>query len=116
MPGKVGTQLLAVARVGAWLTPLSFGHASSHVRCVGCTACRSRDKGTLDHCDVIIDVGGVYEPDNNRFDHHQRGFGEVFGHGFNTKLSSAGEQWLSSSHAGAAKSLQPGSCLPLLGG
>jgi hypothetical protein len=32
----------------------------------------------------------VYEPDNNRFDHHQRGFGEVFGHGYNTKLSSAG--------------------------
>jgi uncharacterized UPF0160 family protein len=26
----------------------------------------------------------------NRFDHHQRGFEEVFGHGFNTKLSSAG--------------------------
>ena len=25
-----------------------------------------------------------------RFDHHQRGFGEVFGHGFSTKLSSAG--------------------------
>jgi uncharacterized UPF0160 family protein len=44
----------------------------------------------LDNCDVIIDVGGVYEPDNNRFDHHQRGFGEVFGHGYNTKLSSAG--------------------------
>jgi hypothetical protein len=44
----------------------------------------------LDDCDVIIDVGGVYEPEHNRFDHHQRGFTEVFGHGYNTKLSSAG--------------------------
>jgi hypothetical protein len=55
---------------------------------------RSRDAEVLKDCDVVIDVGGVYEPDNNRFDHHQRGFTEVFGHGFNTKLSSAGEQWV----------------------
>lgn len=51
---------------------------------------RSRDPEVLSNCDVVIDVGGVYEPDNNRYDHHQRGFTEVFGHGFNTKLSSAG--------------------------
>eukprot|EP00878_Enallax_costatus_P028250 GHUV01030496.1.p1 GENE.GHUV01030496.1~~GHUV01030496.1.p1 ORF type:complete len:145 (-),score=18.22 GHUV01030496.1:44-478(-) len=51
---------------------------------------RSRDSAVLSDCDVIIDVGGVYEPNNNRFDHHQRGFEEVFGFGFNTKLSSAG--------------------------
>lgn len=54
--------------------------------------CRSRDPAVLSDCDVIIDVGGVYEPVNGRFDHHQRGFEEVFGFGFNTKLSSAG--WL----------------------
>lgn len=53
-------------------------------------AARSRDASVLAECDVIIDVGGVYEPENNRFDHHQRGFSEVFGHGYNTKLSSAG--------------------------
>jgi uncharacterized UPF0160 family protein len=29
-------------------------------------------------------------PAPQRFDHHQRGFTEVFGHGFATKLSSAG--------------------------
>jgi uncharacterized UPF0160 family protein len=28
--------------------------------------------------------------ETDRYDHHQRGFTEVFGHGFNTKLSSAG--------------------------
>eukprot|EP00878_Enallax_costatus_P019264 GHUV01020320.1.p1 GENE.GHUV01020320.1~~GHUV01020320.1.p1 ORF type:complete len:227 (+),score=47.31 GHUV01020320.1:702-1382(+) len=55
-----------------------------------CEIVRSRDSAVLSDCDVIIDVGGVYEPNNNRFDHHQRGFEEVFGFGFNTKLSSAG--------------------------
>lgn len=35
-------------------------------------------------------VGGVYDEAACRFDHHQRGFEHVFGHGYNTKLSSAG--------------------------
>ncbi|KIZ04073.1 hypothetical protein MNEG_3886 [Monoraphidium neglectum] len=51
---------------------------------------RSRDPAVLATADVVIDVGGVYEPENQRFDHHQRGFSEVFGHGYVTKLSSAG--------------------------
>ena len=42
--------------------------------------------------DIVVDVGGVYSPETHRYDHHQRGFSEVFGYGgFNdTKLSSAG--------------------------
>jgi len=32
----------------------------------------------------------VYDESKQRFDHHQRGFEEIFGHGFTTKLSSAG--------------------------
>jgi len=51
---------------------------------------RSRDAEVLNGCDVVIDVGATYEPQKNRFDHHQKGFDEVFGHGFVTKLSSAG--------------------------
>lgn len=39
--------------------------------------------------DVILDVVGVYDLSNDQYDHHQRGFDEVFGHGFVTKLSSA---------------------------
>ncbi|XXG51387.1 hypothetical protein AAC387_Pa02g5172 [Persea americana] len=35
-------------------------------------------------------VGGVYDPTHDRYDHHQKGFSEIFGHGFTTKLSSAG--------------------------
>lgn len=44
----------------------------------------------LETLDAVLDVGGVYDPTQDRYDHHQKGFGEVFGHGFNTKLSSAG--------------------------
>lgn len=51
---------------------------------------RTRDPAALDTCTIVVDVGGVYDEGRQRFDHHQRGFTEVFGHGFNTKLSSAG--------------------------
>lgn len=51
---------------------------------------RTRDPAVLDTCTVVVDVGGVYDESQQRFDHHQRGFTEIFGHGFNTKLSSAG--------------------------
>jgi uncharacterized UPF0160 family protein len=44
----------------------------------------------LDTLDAVLDVGGVYDPERDRYDHHQRAFSEVFGHGFTTKLSSAG--------------------------
>ncbi len=40
--------------------------------------------------DAVLDVGGIYDPATDRYDHHQRGFEQAFGHGFVTKLSSAG--------------------------
>ncbi|XWS48747.1 hypothetical protein CRYUN_Cryun13aG0102800 [Craigia yunnanensis] len=51
---------------------------------------RTRDPKVLEGLDAVLDVGGVYDPNHDRYDHHQKGFEEVFGHGFNTKLSSAG--------------------------
>jgi len=51
---------------------------------------RSRDPEVLKSCDIVVDVGAVYDEAAQRFDHHQRGFTEVFGRGFETKLSSAG--------------------------
>lgn len=51
---------------------------------------RTRDPAVLATCSVVVDVGGIYDESKQRFDHHQRGFTEVFGHGFVTKLSSAG--------------------------
>ena len=56
----------------------------------GAEIVRTRDEATLEPLDVVLDVGGVYDPPRRRFDHHQKGFIEVFGHGFATKLSSAG--------------------------
>ncbi|KAH7513670.1 hypothetical protein FEM48_Zijuj11G0005600 [Ziziphus jujuba var. spinosa] len=51
---------------------------------------RTRDPQVLEGLDAVLDVGGVYDPSRDRYDHHQKGFDEVFGHGFSTKLSSAG--------------------------
>ncbi|KAH6917356.1 GAMM1 protein [Coprinopsis sp. MPI-PUGE-AT-0042] len=51
---------------------------------------RSRNPAELDTCDIVVDVGAVYDAEKLRFDHHQREFKDVFGHGFQTKLSSAG--------------------------
>jgi len=33
---------------------------------------RSRDPELLKDCDVVVDVGGVYDPSTHRYDHHQR--------------------------------------------
>lgn len=63
----------------------------------------------VDTLDIVIDVGGTYDATMSRFDHHQKGFTEIFGNGqvptpaeptpiaadgsktwFETKLSSAG--------------------------
>jgi len=51
---------------------------------------RSRNPEDWAKATVVVDVGGEYDAEKLRFDHHQRGFTEVFGNGFKTKLSSAG--------------------------
>jgi len=51
---------------------------------------RSRDKEVLAKCDILVDVGAVYDPTTHRYDHHQKGFFETFSEKFPTKLSSAG--------------------------
>jgi len=56
---------------------------------------RTREQKLLDECDIVVDVGGVFDPARLRFDHHQRSFDQTF-HSlvpemrFTTKLSSAG--------------------------
>ncbi|KAL7545436.1 hypothetical protein ACHAWF_008785 [Thalassiosira exigua] len=39
---------------------------------------RSRDLKVLDECDIVIDVGGTYDHEKKRYDHHQRGYDERF--------------------------------------
>lgn len=56
---------------------------------------RSRDDCILKQCDIVIDVGNVYEPSKYLFDHHQKSFTESMssilpGKPWTTKLSSAG--------------------------
>ena len=34
---------------------------------------RTRDLDIIAKTDIVLDVGGVYDPDTGRFDHHQRG-------------------------------------------
>ena len=33
---------------------------------------RSRKEEVLGSCDIVVDVGGVYDPSKHRYDHHQR--------------------------------------------
>lgn len=58
---------------------------------------RSRDNNILSTCDIVVDVGGVYDPNKHKYDHHMRDFTETFATvlnetaaGFDAKLSSAG--------------------------
>ncbi|XP_076236046.1 MYG1 exonuclease [Calliopsis andreniformis] len=58
---------------------------------------RSRDKSILDTCDIVVDVGGEYNPSKHRYDHHMREFKESVstvikkpGYDCQIKLSSAG--------------------------
>lgn len=51
---------------------------------------RTRNSRELETCEVVVDVGGEYDPASHRYDHHQRGFSETFEHGMPVKLSSAG--------------------------
>ncbi len=34
---------------------------------------RSRDEAVIQGADIVVDVGAVYDPSNDRFDHHQKG-------------------------------------------
>ncbi|XP_056646615.1 MYG1 protein [Diorhabda sublineata] len=35
---------------------------------------RTRDQFILGNCDIVVDVGGEYDPKKHRYDHHQRSF------------------------------------------
>ncbi|XP_029358369.1 MYG1 exonuclease isoform X2 [Echeneis naucrates] len=60
---------------------------------------RTRDPAQLAQCDIVVDVGGEFDPKRHRYDHHQRSFAETF-HSLRpekpwmTKLSSAGLVYL----------------------
>lgn len=51
---------------------------------------RSRDSSILETCDIVIDVGGVYDHSKLLYDHHQRSYDERFDDDRCTKLSASG--------------------------
>lgn len=56
---------------------------------------RTRDPEVLDTCDIVIDVGGVFDTNRHRYDHHQKEFNETMNslnpsYPWKTRLSSAG--------------------------
>lgn len=52
---------------------------------------RSRFKDIWNYSDMIVDVGGVFDPENKRYDHHMSTFTQVFDPDYSdVKLSSAG--------------------------
>lgn len=54
---------------------------------------RTRDPALIDRGTIVVDVGATYEPEKQRFDHHQRGFDTTFDEKHSIKLSSAGLTW-----------------------
>lgn len=55
----------------------------------GVDVVRSRSADILENCEIVVDVGGVYDHDKKRYDHHQKTFDKKFPDR-NIKLSSAG--------------------------
>ena len=39
---------------------------------------RSRDAAVLDTCTLVVDVGGVFDREKHRYDHHQKTFQDTF--------------------------------------
>lgn len=69
---------------------------------------RTRDPKILETCHTVVDVGGEYDAQRNRYDHHQRGFTTTFP-GKNTKLSSAGLVYMHFGRDLIAQSIQQAS-------
>ena len=58
---------------------------------------RTRNNEILKQCDIVVDVGNIFDPKTYRFDHHIKDFTEVFDEKDEElnkiKLSSAGLVW-----------------------
>lgn len=50
---------------------------------------RTRDESVLATCDIVVDVGSVFDPERSRFDHHQK----TFQHTLSSLRPELGEKW-----------------------
>ncbi|MCE5182776.1 MAG: MYG1 family protein [Betaproteobacteria bacterium] len=58
---------------------------------IGFTLVRTRDPKIIGQADIVFDVGGIFDPERSRFDHHQRGYAEKRPNG--VPFSSFGLLW-----------------------
>lgn len=63
--------MLTSCRSSKMCCPLKFSHQSVFLP-KNAEIIRSRDPEQLASCDIVVDVGGVYDPKQHRYDHHQR--------------------------------------------
>jgi uncharacterized UPF0160 family protein len=56
-----------------------------------CEVIRTRDPAIIEAADFAVDVGGIWDPANDRFDHHQKGFSGARSTG--VPYASAGLVW-----------------------
>eukprot|EP00211_Chloroparvula_japonica_P007465 CAMPEP_0119150438 /NCGR_PEP_ID=MMETSP1310-20130426/44793_1 /TAXON_ID=464262 /ORGANISM="Genus nov. species nov., Strain RCC2339" /LENGTH=326 /DNA_ID=CAMNT_0007142633 /DNA_START=210 /DNA_END=1190 /DNA_ORIENTATION=+ len=56
----------------------------------GARIVRSRDADDWAKADIVVDVGGEYDPSRHRYDHHQKSFNGTLDDEHDIKLSSAG--------------------------
>ncbi|RKO95029.1 metal-dependent protein hydrolase, partial [Caulochytrium protostelioides] len=54
------------------------------------TVVRTRNPAVYNAADIVVDVGGVYDPARHRYDHHQREFTDTYSSDHAVRLSSAG--------------------------
>lgn len=54
------------------------------------TIIRTRSIPIIEKQDIVVDVGGIYDPLKHRFDHHQKEFQDFFDENHKIRLSSAG--------------------------
>lgn len=50
---------------------------------------RTRDEKLLNQCDIVVDVGSIFDPEKFRFDHHQK----TFEHTLSTLRPELGNKW-----------------------
>uniref|UniRef100_A0A452U0B5 Uncharacterized protein n=1 Tax=Ursus maritimus TaxID=29073 RepID=A0A452U0B5_URSMA len=119
-PRVLGLESVPLAKRprGSLMAPPRIGTHSGTFHCDEALACallrllpeyrdaeivRTRDPEKLASCDIVVDVGGEYDPQRHRYDHHQRSFTETMsslspGKPWRTKLSSAGLIYLHFGH------------------
>ena len=62
---------------------------------------RSRNPKDWEKASFVLDVGGVYDPETDRFDHHQRDFDQTYSESV-VKYATAGLVWLKYHHGAIA--------------